>query len=111
MLNCVTISFHRWASGMYATVTYNLGKKYDIVSGTQFVTQSSKNINQKGYFEIYGDGKKIFTSSVMDVNFLPEKFSVKVTGVDTLIVKYYNVPKSDNPEYGISNFVATKDLP
>lgn len=115
MLNCVSVSFHPWDSGMYATVTYNLGKKYDIVSGTQFVTQSSKNINQKGYFEIYGDGKKIFTSSVMDVNFLPEKFSVKVTGVDTLIVKYYDDPNPKNgldyPEYGISNFVATKDLP
>lgn len=115
MLNCVSVSFHPWHSGMYATVTYNLGKRYDIVSGTQFITQSSKNINQKGYFEIYGDGKKIFTSSVMDVNFLPEKFSVKVTGVDTLIVKYYDDPNPKNgldyPEYGISNFVATKDLP
>lgn len=115
MSNCVSVSFHPWHSGMYASVTYNLGKKYDVISGTQFVTQSSKNIDQKGYFEIYGDGKKIFTSSVMGVNFLPTNFSVKVTGVDTLIVKYYDDPNPKNgldyPEYGISNFVATKNLP
>lgn len=110
MLNCVYI-IHDLSSGLLYSVTYNLDKTYDTISGTQFVTKYSKNIAQKGYFEIYGDGKKIFTSSVMGINFLPKDFSVSVSGVDTIVVKYYGETENKDASYGISNFVATKNLP
>lgn len=113
MYNCVEISdFAANSSNYLISTTYNLNKTYDVVSGTQFVTKDSKNNEQKGYFEIYGDGKKIFTSSTMGINFLPKDFSVSVSGVDTLVVKYYGETLTGGfSYYGISNFVATKNLP
>lgn len=98
--------------GLFYTVTYNLGSKYNIVSGTEFLIKAGENRNGvkgSGYFEIYCDGNKAYTSSTMKKNFLPDFFSIKVTHVDMLTIKYYG----GDPEivYGISNFIATKNLP
>lgn len=119
MRHCVYVAYDSVdvsSSSLLRTVTYNLGKKYDIVSGTEFIPYYSRSREQKGYFEIYGDGKKIFTSNILGVNFLPKDFSINVENVDMLTIKYYGDTKYrsldlDTVAYGISNFVATKNLP
>lgn len=116
MRHCVYVAYDSVdvsSSSLLRTVTYNLGKKYDAVSGTEFILYYSRSREQKGYFEIYGDGKKIFTSDILGINFLPKDFSISVKNIDTLTVKYYGDTnyRSDTVSYGISNFVATKKLP
>lgn len=119
MRHCVYVAYDSVdvsSSSLLRTVTYNLGKKYDVVSGTEFIPYYSRSREQKGYFEIYGDGKKIFTSNILGVNFLPKDFSINVENIDTLTIKYYGDTNYrslnlDTVAYGISNFVATKNLP
>ncbi len=119
MRHCIYVSYDSSAvssSNLLYSITYNLGKKYNKISGEQFVLYDSRNKEQNGYFEIYGDGKKIFTSDILGVNYLPKNFTVDVNGISTLNIKYYgDTDYSDlmlgTVQYGISNFVATKDLP
>lgn len=119
MRHCVYVAYDSVdvsSSSLLRTVTYNLGKKYDVVSGTEFIPYYSRSREQKGYFEIYGDGKKIFTSNILGVNFLPKDFSINVENIDTLTIKYYGDTNYrslnlDTVAYGISNLVATKNLP
>lgn len=119
MRHCVYVAYDSVdvsSSSLLRTVTYNLGKKYDAVSGVEFIPYYSRSREQKGYFEIYGDGKKIFTSNILGVNFLPKDFSINVENIDTLTIKYYGDTNYrsldlDTVAYGISNFVATKNLP
>ena len=109
MLNCLYVVYSR-SSGLIGEATYNLSNKYNKVTGIGFLLSDLKSYDQNGYFEMYGDGKKIYTSSKFKVNYLPKDFSVDVTGVSTLVVKYYGVT-NESGAYGISNFVATKNLP
>ena len=115
MQNCIYVFYDRSAilsSNLLYSVTYNLGEKYNEISGEQFVLFSSRNDEQNGHFELYGDGKKIFTSDSLGVNYLPKSFTVDVTGISTLNIKYYgDTNKRKTVYYGISNLVATKNLP
>lgn len=111
MINCMYVVYDIYnSSDFLGEATYNLAKKYDKVIGTGFLVSGWHSYEQNGYFEMYGDGKKIYTSSKFKVNYLPKDFSVDVTGVSTLTVKYYGVT-NEVGAYGISNFVATKNLP
>lgn len=111
MEKCVYVVYsYHYSSKLLGEATYNLAGKYDEINGTAFILSDLKNYEQDGHFEIFGDGKKIYTSKNLKRNSLPEKFSVSVSGVETLIIKYYGVTKTAG-SYGISNFVATKDLP
>lgn len=116
MQNCIRIGYENTSSGLLFSVTYNLDGNYDKLSGTQFVTADSKSIEQNAYFEIYGDGKKLFTSDTMGVNYLPKNFSVDISGISILNVKFYGDTNFsslmlDLVHYGVSDFVATKNLP
>ena len=116
MQNCIRIGYENTSSGLLFSVTYNLDGNYDELSATQFVTADSKSIEQNAYFEIYGDGKKLFTSDTMGVNYLPKNFSVDISGISILNVKFYGDTNFsslmlDLVHYGVSDFVATKNLP
>lgn len=96
------------------TITYKLDKKFDELNGTGFVTNDYKNVNQKGYFKIYGDGKTIYTSPKFTANVMPQKFSIDISEIDVLKIEFYGSVDDGLgqwTEYGISNFVATKNLP
>lgn len=111
MLNCIYVVYNKLSnSDCHGSITYNLSGKYNEISGTGFLLSGWRNLEQNGYFEIYSDGKKIYTSTNFKVNSLPTNFSVNVTGVSTLQVKFYGVSNRVG-SYGISNFIATKNLP
>ena len=96
------------------TVTYKLGGAYNDVTGTAFIPSSFKNDEQTGYFIIYGDGKKLYTSTTFTKNVLPQAFSVDVSNIDILTVEYYGSNAGwggDYAGYYISNLVATKKIP
>ena len=116
MFHCL---YFYWQSGYKGDfkITYNLGKKYDNVTGTAFLPEKYKNHNQNAYFEIYGDGKLLFKSKNQQKDVMPNNFNVSITGVDILIIRFYGARTEDWAlgdawtGYGISNFVATKKLP
>lgn len=86
------------------TVNYNLERKYDTVTGTLFVSKEHKNGDWQGNFEVYGDGKLIYTSPVIKAGVLPQQISFSVTDVQHLQIVYYG--------HGmVSNLTAQKKLP
>lgn len=101
------------ASGDYTfAYTYNLGKKYDTVSGTIFLPQDKKDTNNQMYLIIYGDGKKLYTSPYVTAGFLPKDINVNVSGVNTLTVEAYCIMDDFEwfrTNFYISNFVAQKE--
>lgn len=95
--------------------TYNLSGKYDTVSGTIYVEKMSKNSQQVGYFEAYGDGKLIYTSPKVGIGILPQNFNFSVTNVQTLEIRFFGKDETDafatNPRYGIADLTAQKSMP
>lgn len=116
MKNCIEVCY-TISSGKMLELTYNAGRQFDVLSGTEFIPSSAKNVKQVGYFEIYGDGKKIYTSRKLKSGVLPKDFSVNISGIDVIEVKFYGdtdvrfYGTNDLPRYDISNLVATKNLP
>lgn len=116
MEHCIRFYYQSEYKGDF-DITYNLGKKYDNISGIAFLVDKYKNHIQNGYFEIYGDGKLLFTSKKITKNVMPSDFSVKTTGVEVLTLKFFGTRTEDWvlgdawSGYAISNFVATKNLP
>ncbi len=110
MSNCITWSNYREGEGYNAsfTVRYNLDCNYDILSGTFFLTQQSKNTDQSGYFEIYGDGTELYYSGNMTKGVLPEYFEISVSDVSCLEIVIY---ADCGPTFGISELTALKSLP
>ena len=97
------------------SVIYNLEGKYDVVKGTFFLCEESKNEKFPSYIEIYGDGKLLFTSSKMQAGVLPEEINVNVTRVHKLKVCFYAIGNgrsimTENSDCAISNFVAYKSI-
>ncbi len=95
---------------MMAYCQYNLNCEYNNISGKAFIPKEAKNYNQKGYFIIYGDGKKLYTSKSIMASTLPFDFNIDVSNIDILKIEFYN-DKDYYCNYGISNLVATKNLP
>lgn len=93
-----------------SSVIYNLEGKYDVVTGTYFLWQDDKDTDLPGYFEIYGDGKRLYTSEYIEAGVLPKDFSVNIKGVQKLTVVLYGVGTGGflghGAHYGISNFIA-----
>lgn len=116
MEHCLDFYYQSEYKGQF-NITYNLGGKYDNVTGLAFLPNEYKNHRQNGYFEIYGDGKLLFTSNKITKKVLPNEISVKVTGIDVLIIKFFGTRTEDWQlgdawsGYAISNLVATKNLP
>jgi hypothetical protein len=111
MNHSIKISYEYERSDARYIVTYNLGGKYNVVSGVGFVPSNYKSAKQEGYFKIYGDGKTLYCSEKFGINVLPKSFKLDVTNVDTLKVEFYGSSYGNVASCGISNFVATKNLP
>ncbi len=72
-------------------ITYDLEGKYTRLYGYYGVSYSANLQDIKGYkkyFEIYADGKLIFTSATMKYDSSSQYFSIDVTGVKTLRIQY-----------------------
>lgn len=117
MENCLVI-FYDWTDDEdpIKKITYNLKGNYDVVSGIEFISNATKNIEQEGFFEIFGDGKKLYTSQNFQPSVLPKEFSLNVTGVNTLIIVFHGHTDhwdsmNNAAGYSISNFMAFKNLP
>lgn len=105
------ISFEHDDFDEYGYIQYDLEGKYNTLSGTALITlKRAYNSDFNGYFQVYGDGKLIYTSKTMRVGVKPQNFTVDVTGIKKLEIKTYS-----NSEYYmdiyISNFVAKKNIP
>lgn len=94
---------------------YNLEGKYDTLSGIIFLAQSDKDSTLSGYFEVYGDGKLLFTSSKISAGVLPQSFEVNVTGIQKLQISFHGIGTGgflgSGPEYGVNNLVVQKNYP
>lgn len=94
----------------YIAINYNLEGKYNSVTGTFFLSESARDWDvdamDASYFEVYGDGKLIFTSSKFSAGSLPEKISFDISGINKLKIVMHGAPK-----VGVSNLTAQKDFP
>lgn len=99
--------------GYYRVVTYNLAGKYDVVTGTIFLSSEEKNQPYDGYFEAYGDGKLLYTSPKVSAGFLPQAIKFNVTGIQTLELKFLSNGSSwtESGDCYLSNLIAQKALP
>lgn len=73
-------------------ITYDLSGKYTKFSGWCVLPdykagKSDANVYSK-YFEIYCDGKLVFTSNIMRNGSMSQYFEIDVTGVDVLTIQY-----------------------
>ena len=98
-----------------AKVYYNLEGKYDTVMGTIFLSQDSRDSNLAGYFEVYGDGKLLYTSPKVAAGVLPQDISVSVTGVQKLQIAFHGNGTGGflgtGADYGVNNLIAKKNIP
>lgn len=92
----------------YCSITWNLGGKFDTVSGKMFVTQEGKDDDGTSYFKAYGDGKLIYTSPTIGKSILPQDISIDVSGIQNLKIEFIVIGFG---EFGISNLIAQKDFP
>lgn len=92
----------------YCSITWNLGGKFDMVSGKMFVTQEGKDYDGTSYLKAYGDGKLIYTSPTIGKNVLPKDVDFDVSGIQTLKIEFV---VTGFGKYGISNLIAQKDFP
>lgn len=99
--------------GYYRVVTYNLAGKYDVVTGTIFLSSEEKNQPYDGYFEAYGDGKLLYTSPKVSAGFLPQAIKFNVTGIQTLELKFLSNGSSwtESGDCYLSNLIAQKAMP
>lgn len=89
-------------------VYYNLEGKYDTVSGTIFLEDFYKDYKSPGYFEVYGDGKLLYTSPEVQAGVLPQEFDFSVSEIQKLKISFHGC---EGANYGVSNLVAQKDFP
>ncbi len=89
-------------------VYYNLEGKYDTVTGTLFLEDYYKDYKSPGYFEVYGDGKLLYTSPEVQAGVLPQKIDFDVSGIQKFKISFHGC---EGTNYGLSNLVAQKDFP
>lgn len=116
--NCLKIAPNITNMGYLLTKTYILEGKYDTISGTLFLPSEFKNTPVQGYFEVYGDGKLLYTSETIQSGVLPIDFSFSVSGIYKLEILFYGGDKASTifnlgsgNSYAISNFLASKNFP
>lgn len=101
-------------------IVYLLEGKYDTVKGLFMSVKENASMHRTGtcYFEAYGDGKLLFTSSKISAESMPNEFTFSVTGIQKLEIKFIGRGSSVwgadamwNGDYGaISNFTAYKEI-
>ena len=69
---------------------YLINGAYDAFSGVIAYPEDTYGAYLSAWFTVYGDGKELYTSPVMDKGSKPEAFSVDIKGVDTLRIQYYH---------------------
>lgn len=109
MENC--IRFHQDTIGVNScSVTYNLGGRYSVITGTWARAQEYKSQDGYEYFEVYGDGKLLYTSPRVGRDVLPQEISCNVTGVQTLTIVFKGESTEWDSEAFLSNLVAKKTV-
>lgn len=73
-------------------ISYKIGEKYTTFSGwygiPAFRAGTDEAKKSSKYFEVYCDGKLVFTSNVMKDGSMPQYFEIDITGVDLLTIQY-----------------------
>lgn len=82
--------------------TYDIGKKYNLLSGTVAV-EKCDHLDSGGSLKIYGD-EKLLKQVKVDKNFKPIEISVDITGVTDLKIEF---PKDASYEFGGSVYTAS----
>ena len=97
--------------GVYSgTMDYLINGAYTKISGTIYLDYESRASIANGYtFNIWGDGKLLYTSDDIKAGFLPKSFEVDISGVNDLKIGFEQI----NFTYteclcGISNTLLTK---
>ena len=67
---------------------YYINGKYTTFSGTVALSPRYKDSDETKYFEIYGDGTLLYTSPTVTNTFVPEQFSIDVSGIKVLRIYY-----------------------
>lgn len=78
------------------TVSYLLEGKYDKISGVYFANKRSATDNSPGRitFEIYGDGKLLYSSATITAETIPSDFHVNVNGIQKLEIRFKGIGES-----------------
>lgn len=113
MLHVIALGHNSYETSNIYNIQYNLGGKYDTVTGTIFIADTYKSTIQTSYFEAYGDGKLLYTSPKMEKGMLPQDIWFHVTDIQNLEIKFYTRTDSTlwSSEIGVSNLTAQKDFP
>lgn len=113
MLHVISLGHNSYETTNIYNIQYNLGGKYDTISGTIFIADTYKSTIQTSYFEAYGDGKLLYTSPKMEKGTLPQDISFNVTDIQNLELKFYTRTDSTlwSSEICVSNLTAQKDFP
>lgn len=73
-------------------ITYDLGGKYTTFSGwcvlPDYKAGSSDSKNYSKYFEIYCDGRLVFTSNTMKNGSISQYFEIDITDIEVLTIQY-----------------------
>ncbi|MDE6780842.1 MAG: NPCBM/NEW2 domain-containing protein, partial [Ruminococcus sp.] len=67
---------------------YYIQGKYTTFSGIVAVPNGNENDDRSAFFDIYGDGNLLYTSSIMTNTSFPESFSIDITDVQLLTISY-----------------------
>lgn len=86
--HCITISSIPFGEKV-GSIEYYLAGKYAALSGVLCVSEDCKNIDTTSYFEIYADGKLVYTSPEMTQGSLPESFQVDIQHCQKLKIVLY----------------------
>lgn len=75
---------HYHGCSFYETAEFLLNGRYSTMSGTIALTEASKSTKSTGWYEIYGDGKLLYTSEKMTGGILPISFNIEISNVNML---------------------------
>lgn len=73
-------------NGQYTTFSGTCGCPEKGAAISSYVYNTSTSYTK--YFEVYGDGKLLYTSATMRYDYSPQDFSIDVTGVQVLRIQY-----------------------
>ena len=77
-----------WGYYGEGSADYFINGKYATFSGTVAVPRGFANDSNSAYFEVYGDGKLLYTSPTMKNDSFPEAFDIDISGVKVLKIYY-----------------------
>jgi len=106
--DCMVIYEYAYSSNAY-TRDYLINNEYKKISGTVFLGFNSRATKSKWNFQIWGDGKLIYTSKLITGGSMPEKFNVDISGVKVLKIGFVISAKEIESVYiGLSEVTLQK---